>query len=186
VSGSIEPNQFALVRERFGDYMVPCILVQADTASVISQQRAFFGDAAQRGILYHTTPAYVDSLNPYGRQYKRETLRPFTAHNQKMGVNWSVPRKMYEPIRPESTFPKTGYDSLLEKAAQFMPIMAEHWTKVRAMMQKNKVATENLKGYVPPPKVVAANYVARGSHYDADDDDFSDTLSVSTHRSRAG
>lgn len=27
VSGSIEPNQFALVRERFGDQMVPCILV---------------------------------------------------------------------------------------------------------------------------------------------------------------
>lgn len=77
-----------------------------------------------------------------------------------MGVNWSVPRKVYEPIKPESRFPKTGYDSLLEKAARFMPSMADHWKKVRAMMQKNNVATENLKGYMPPPKVVAADYVA--------------------------
>lgn len=56
------------------------------------------GFAAQRGLIIHTdSNLYKSLVRDFGRPRARVMLKPFTAHNDKMGYDWSVANKTYVP-----------------------------------------------------------------------------------------
>lgn len=52
--------------------------------------------------IIHLDSALVRSHRSDGRRNFQFWIKPATAHNDKMGVNWSVVRKTYEP-KPNPT-----------------------------------------------------------------------------------
>jgi len=71
--------------------MVPSLVISPENFGYIRDMRSYYGELASKGIVLHVTPLVATTLkDAYGRDGMRNKLSFATAHNQKLGFNWSV------------------------------------------------------------------------------------------------
>lgn len=98
------------------DYNVPiAIWVSKEEAEYL---RGVLGKLASHGILAAVSSDAYAFMKSQDISKARAYIRPFTAHNDKLGFDYSVPKRGYE-VGFSEQFNTSGYPELLRSAAEF-------------------------------------------------------------------
>lgn len=95
------------------------VYVLKDVSEITTIENAL-GEMAKLGILAHINSNFYQTLkSTVGRIQARMKIRPLTAHNGKLGFNWSVLDKKYVAAPSTKQFSVSSYPGLMIQASQF-------------------------------------------------------------------
>jgi len=99
---------------------VPIYAIVPQSVQELDLCKPVLGDLAQKGLIVHIDSALFKALQvDLGKNGARAYAKPFTAHNDKMCADWSIPGRRYK-IESGPQFSVSAYKNFVTTASKFL------------------------------------------------------------------